>query len=96
MAEHPHPAEIIADLLATTLMPQRGGWDTARHPYIWEREGLDYLHRLKEEGTRPPINGWTAMLVDEGYPAAKAGEACGKFWKPPARTSTEDNDQAAL
>jgi hypothetical protein len=82
MKDDVHPAAIIADLLASTLMP-REGWGTARAPYCWERDGLDYLHRLKAEGSRPPINAWTAMLVDQGYPAAKSGPLQGKFWKPP-------------
>lgn len=75
------PAEIIADLLSCTLMPKDGTWDSARAPYVWEREGLDYLAARKAAGDRPPINAWTAMIVEEGYPAAKAGEAQGKFWR---------------
>ncbi len=76
------PAEIIADLLSSTLMPRDGNWDTARPPYVWEMEGLDYLAARKKAGDRPPINAWTAWLVDEGYPPAKAGSLHGKFWKP--------------
>jgi hypothetical protein len=78
------PAEIIADLLSAALMP-KDNWANARPPYGWEREGLDYLAARKAAGDRPPINAWTAWLVEEGYPPAKAGTALhGKFWKPPA------------
>lgn len=76
------PAEIIAEFLSFSLMP-REGWDTARCPYGHEIMGLDYLHDRKVAGDRPPINGWTAMLVDQGYPAAKGGDLQGKFWSPP-------------
>lgn len=82
------PAEIIADLLSQTLMP-RDGWESARHPYGWEREGLDYLQERKLAGDRPPINGWTAWIVDEGYPGPNGGDKKGipnplqgAFWKP--------------
>ncbi|MEA3036840.1 MAG: hypothetical protein QOH04_2617 [Sphingomonadales bacterium] len=76
------PAEIIADLLASTLMPRDGTWASARQPYAWELDGLRYLELRKLAGDRPPINDWTAMLVDEGYPAAKAGARQGSFWRP--------------
>ena len=84
------PAIVIADLLSSTLMPRAvdgglGNWSDARQPYVWEREGLDYLLARKRAGNRPPINAWTAMLVDEGYPAAKAGERQGLFWNPKKR-----------
>jgi hypothetical protein len=75
------PAPIIADLLSSTLMPP-DGWESARQPYVWEREGLEYLLARKRAGDRPPINAWTAMIVDEGYPAKKAGALQGKHWKP--------------
>jgi len=81
------PAPIIADLLASTLMP-REGWDSARAPYCWELDGLDYLLARERAGDCPPINGWTAMLLNEGYPAANHGDKTGvpnplqgKYWK---------------
>lgn len=76
------PAAIIADLLSSTLMPREGTWISARDCYVWEREGLDYLDARKKAGDLPPINGWTAMLLEEGYPAKKGGTLQGKFWRP--------------
>jgi hypothetical protein len=77
------PAGIIADLLCSTLMPPGGTWETARALYCWERDGLNYLRDRKRHGDCPPINAWTAWLVEEGYPPAKAGEKLhGKHWKP--------------
>lgn len=77
------PASIIADLLASTLMP-RDGWDSARAPYIWEHNGLCYLEQRKKDGDRPPINAWSARLAEEGYPPEKAGSLHGKYWLPGA------------
>jgi hypothetical protein len=71
MSDPVDPAEIIADLLCSTLMPRGRDWESARHPYIWERRGLDYLAARKLAGDRPPINAWTAWLVEEGYPPQK-------------------------
>lgn len=76
------PAEIIADLLSDTLKPTGGTWESARALYGWEADGLDYLARRKAEGDRPPINAWTAWIVEEGYPPK--GELQGKFWKSSA------------
>jgi hypothetical protein len=73
-------ADCLADLLASTLMPPDGTWASARAPYIWEHNALCWLHEM--QGRRGPINGWTAMLLEEGYPAAKAGPDQGKFWRP--------------
>jgi hypothetical protein len=88
------PAEIIADLLSTSLMPRDGTWASARAPYCWERAGLDYLEQRKRAGDRPPINAWTAKLVDEGYPAANGGDMRGipnplqgKYWAPKTETA---------
>lgn len=83
------PAVIIADLLASTLMPRGGTWASARQPYVWEHDGLCYLEARKRAGDRPPISAWTAMLVDEGYPPAKGGALQGKFWKPGDQPSAE-------
>ena len=84
------PAPIIADLLASALMP-KDGWESARPTYCWERDGLDYLEHRKLSGDRPPINDWTAKLVDQGYPASNGGDKRGtpnplqgKFWQPAA------------
>lgn len=76
------PAVIIADLLSSALMPPTGKWESARPLYSWEREGLNYLRERKLAGDRPPINAWTAWIVEEGYPPAKAGPAYRKFWRP--------------
>lgn len=89
MIKPPDPAPIIADLLSSALMPPGGTWESARAPYVWERAGLSYREARKLAGDRPPINAWTAMLVDEGYPAANHGTnegtpnpLRGRFWKP--------------
>lgn len=76
-------APIIADLLSFALLSPDGTWEGARALYGHERQALDYLAERKREGDRPPINAWTAWIVEEGFPPAKAGEALhGKFWKP--------------
>lgn len=77
------PCEFIADLLSFALLPKEG-WDSARSPYGHERKALDYLANRKSAGNRPPINAWTAWIVEEGYPPEKAGPALhGIYWKPP-------------
>lgn len=76
---------IIGDLLSSTLMP-KGDWSSARPPYVWEREGLDFLAAHREFGCG---NAWTKMLLDEGYPAAKGGHLQGRFWKAHPTEDTE-------
>jgi hypothetical protein len=75
-------ASCMASMLASSLMPTDGTWASARHPYIWEHNALCWLEANR--AVCGPINAWTAMLLDEGYPAAKAGPNQGKFWKPGA------------
>lgn len=77
------PAPMIADLLAFALLPKEGTWESARSLYSHERAALDYLAERKAKGDRPPISLWTAWIVEEGYPPAKAGTNLhGKYWKP--------------
>lgn len=57
---------VMADLLASTLMPSSGSWTSARATYIWEHNALCWLHRNRD--LIPSMNDWTAHLLREGYP----------------------------
>jgi len=81
-------ASSLADMLSTALMPRDGTWANARAPYVWEHNALCWLEAMGER--RGPINAWTAMLLREGYPAAKAGADQGKYWQPGAAPRWED------
>jgi len=81
-------ASTMADMLSSALMPRDGTWAGARPPYVWEHNALCWLESMGER--RGPINAWTAMLLREGYPAAKAGADQGRFWKPGAAPRWED------
>lgn len=70
---------VIADLLASTLMPQGGTWDGARQPYIWEHNALCWLRRNRSKIAL--MNMWTAHLLESGYPAKMFRNSRGE-WSP--------------
>ena len=88
------PCMAISDLLSSALLTPLtdGTWNSARPLYCWERDAMNYLLARGRAGTRPPINAWTAMLLKEGYPPAKAGADQGKYWKPARQTTKEPNN----